>query len=198
MITIFGDKGSGNCLKVVFVCSHLGIDYRWVPVDTMRSESRTPEFLARSSAGQVPVVELEDGRHLAQSNAIMFYLAEGSALIPGDAYQRAKMLEWMFWEQYSHEPYVAVCRYQMVYLGWGADQLEPERVTRGNAALDRLEAELIHAQWLAGACVTLADVAVVAYTRWAHEGGFDLRSRPAVQAWVARTESALNVTSVTV
>jgi len=198
MLTVYGDQRSGNCLKVAFVCHHLGLPYRWVPVDIMRGESRVPEFLARSSAGQVPVVELDDGRCLAQSNAIIWHLAEGSTLVPADAWARAKMLEWMFWEQYSHEPYVAVCRFQRVFLGWTDEQLEPERVRRGNAALDRMETELAGREWLVGGAVSLADITLVAYTRWAHEGGFDLRSRPAVRAWVAGTESALDVGSMSI
>ena len=109
-LQIYGDRVSGNCLKVKWTADRLGIPYRWIQTDVRKAETRTPEFLALNPAGQVPMVVLEDGRPLAQSNAIILHLAEGSDLIPGDAYARARMLEWMFWEQYSHEPYIAVVR----------------------------------------------------------------------------------------
>ena len=113
-MTIFGDSISGNCLKVKWVCDRLALPYTWVGVDTLKRETRTTQFLKLNSAGQVPAVEFDDGRTLAQSNAIIRYLARGSDLIPADAFAAAKMDEWLFWEQYSHEPYVAVCRFQMV------------------------------------------------------------------------------------
>src|SRR5215218_4545069 len=126
MLTIYGDSISGNCLKVKWTADHLGLAYDWIETDVLKGGSRTPEFLAMNPAGQVPAVILDDGRALAQSNAIILHLAEGSALIPSDAYQRAKMLEWMFWEQYSHEPYIAVARFQMAYLGKAASELDPK------------------------------------------------------------------------
>jgi glutathione S-transferase len=138
-------------------------------------------------------VVLDDGRPLAQSNAIILHLAEGSALIPKDAYARAKMLEWMFWEQYSHEPYIAVARFQVRYLGKAVADLEPRIVERGAAALQRMEDGLAETPFLVGQAVTLADVALVAYTREAHDGGFDLAGYPRVKAWVGRVEQALNV-----
>ena len=113
---IYGDTNSGNCLKVKWVCDKLALPYRWIDVNTMKQETRTAEFLKLNSAGQVPTIVLDDGRTLAQSNAIIRYLARGSDLIPQDAFAQAKMDEWLFWEQYSHEPYIAVCRFQMVYL----------------------------------------------------------------------------------
>ena len=181
---IYGDSKSGNCLKVKWTADLLGVPTTWVETDIMVGESRTPEFLAMNPAGQVPVVVLEDGRPLAQSNAIILHLAEGSALIPADAYDRARMLEWMFWEQYSHEPYVAVARFQVKYLGKPVAELEPRLVERGKAALQRLEDGLAASAFLAGERVSLADIALVAYTRKADEGGFDLADYPRVQAWV--------------
>jgi glutathione S-transferase len=145
-------------------------------------------------AGQVPAVILDDGRPLAQSNAIILHFAEGSVLIPADPYERARMLEWLFWEQYSHEPYVAVARFQIHYLGKPASELEPRLVERGHGALQRLEDALVGGGFLVGKTVSLADVALVAYTRVAHEGGFDLARYPAVKAWVARVEAALAIT----
>ena len=190
---IYGDSISGNCLKVKWVADLLGLTYDWIETDIMVGESRTSDFLAMNPAGQVPALILDDGRPLAQSNAIILHLAEGSALIPVDAYDRAKMLEWMFWEQYSHEPYVAVARFQVKYQGKPAAELEPRLVERGNGALQRMEDGLGETGFLVGDTPSLADVALVAYTRTAHEGGFDLAGYPKVTAWVARVERALNI-----
>jgi glutathione S-transferase len=144
-------------------------------------------------AGQVPAVLLDDGRMLAQSNAIITWMAEGSALIPTDAYDRAKMNEWLFWEQYSHEPYVAVARFQVHYLGKPVAELEPKIVERGKAALARLDDATATGPFLLGAALSLADIALVAYTRVADEGGFDLGDYPNVQRWVGCVEGALNI-----
>jgi glutathione S-transferase len=190
---IFGDTNSGNCLKVKWVCDRLRLPYRWIDIDTMKGESRTPEFLKLNSAGQVPTVELDDGRTLAQSNAIIRYLARGSDLIPSDAYAAAKMDEWLFWEQYSHEPYIAVCRFQMVYLKKPAAELDPEKVKRGYAALMRMEQHLSKMRFLAGEAISLADVALLAYTRVAHEGGFDLADYGAVRRWIGEAEQGLGL-----
>ena len=190
---IYGDSISGNCLKVKWVADVLGVPYAWIEVDILKGESRTPRFLAMNPAGQVPVVVLDDGRVLSQSNAIILHLAEGSALIPRDAYERARMFEWMFWEQYSHEPYVAVARFQVRYMGKPVSELETRLVERGNAALQRLEDGLSGSAYLVGAAPSLADIALVAYTRLAPEGGFDLGRYPNVQAWVKRVEAALKI-----
>jgi glutathione S-transferase len=190
---IHGDLASGNCLKVKFVCDYLGLAYDWVAVDILKGESRTETFLALNPLGQVPVLELDDGRTLAQSNAILLYLGEGTALLPADPYARAKVAEWLFWEQYSHEPYIAVCRFHMHYKGEPKETREPWRVDRGEAALDAMDQALTDRAFLVGDGLTLADVALLAYTRVAHEGGFDIASRPAVQAWIARCEAALGL-----
>jgi glutathione S-transferase len=190
---IYGDINSGNCLKVKWLCDHLALPYIWVDIDTLKGETRTPEFLKRNSAGQVPVVEFDDGRTLAQSNAIIRYLARGSDLIPADAFAAAKMDEWLFWEQYNHEPYIAVCRFQMVYLGKSASDLDPDKVKRGYTALARMEHHLAMTRCLAGEAVSLADVALLAYTRLAHQGGFHLEGYAAVQRWIGETEKALGL-----
>jgi glutathione S-transferase len=190
---IYGDSISGNCLKVKWVADSLGLSYEWIETDILAGESRTPAYLAMNPAGQVPAAVLVDGRPLAQSNAIILHLAEGSALIPKDAYARARMLEWMFWEQYSHEPYIAVARFQVRYLGKAVADLEPRIVERGKAALQRMEDGLAETPFLAGEAVTLADVALVAYTREAQDGGFELAGYPRVKAWVGRVEQALNI-----
>jgi glutathione S-transferase len=193
LIRIYGDSNSGNCLKVKWVCDKLALSYAWIDVDTLKGETRTSEFLSLNSAGQVPTVEFDDGRTLAQSNAIIRYLARGSDLIPPDAFVAAKMDEWLFWEQYSHEPYIAVCRFQMVYLGKLVSDLDPDKVKCGYAALTRMEQQLAVTPFLAGEAVSLADVALLAYTRVAHEGGFQLDKYAALQRWIAATEEYLGL-----
>jgi glutathione S-transferase len=193
MLTIYGDRISGNCLKVKWTAERLRIPYTWIDVDVTSGETRTPAFLAMNPAGQVPTALLDDGRALAQSNAIVLYLAERSGLIPSEAYERAKLLEWLFWEQYSHEPYVAVARFQVKYLGKRVDELEPRVVERGKAALARMNAALDGRDFLVGPALTLADIALVAYTRMAPDGGFALCDYPAVEAWVRRVEAELPI-----
>lgn len=193
-IVFYGDVRSGNCLKGLWVVQQRGLKHRWVDVDIFKGESRTPQFLAMNPAGQVPVAILPDGRALAQSNAIMLYFAEGTDLVPADAYQRAKMNEWLFWEQYNHEPSIAVRRAHLQFLGKAEADLDPALLTKGNACLARMELQLKQSPYLVGDALTLADLALVAYTRWAHEGGYDLNKFPAVKAWVARVERDLNLT----
>ncbi|MBA2398539.1 MAG: glutathione S-transferase family protein [Bradyrhizobium sp.] len=190
---IYGDTNSGNCLKVKWVCDKLALPYAWIPVDTLRSETRTTEFLKLNYAGQVPAVEFDDGRTLAQSNAIIRYLSRGSDLIPQDPFASAKMDEWLFWEQYSHEPYIAVCRFQMFYLKKSASDLDTDKVKRGYAALARMEHQLAVTPFLVGAAVSLADVSLLAYTRLAHEGGFHLDGYAAVRRWIGETEKSLGL-----
>ena len=190
---IYGDASSGNCLKVKYLCDHLGLPYEWVPVDIMKGGSRTPEFLALHPMGQVPALELPDGRSLGQSNAILQYLADGTSLLPSDSFDRAKAAEWLFWEQYSHEPYIAVCRFQMVYRGIPKDSREGWRVERGERALDAMERTLAEREFFAGENITIADIALLAYTRLAGEGGFDLASRPKVRMWIGRCEEILGL-----
>ena len=190
---IYGDTNSGNCLKVKWVCDALALPYDWIEVDTLKGETRTAQFLGLNSAGQVPTVVFDDGRALAQSNAIIRYLARGSRLVPADAFAAAKMDEWLFWEQYSHEPYIAVCRFQMVYLGKPVSGLDPEKVRRGYAALARMDHELAATRFLAGDAISLADVALLAYTRLAHEGGFQLDQYGSVRRWIGEAEASLNL-----
>jgi glutathione S-transferase len=190
---IYGDSISGNCLKVKWTADHLRLSYDWIETEVLKAQSRTAEFLALNPAGQVPAVVLDDGRPLAQSNAIILHLAEGSDLIPADAYDRARMFEWLFWEQYSHEPYVAVARFQVRFLGKPVGELEPRLVERGKAALQRLDDALAGQAFVVGARLSLADVALVAYTREAGDGGFALADYPNVQAWISRVEQALNI-----
>jgi glutathione S-transferase len=193
---IYGNSGSGNCLKVKWVCDQLALPYRWIEIDTMKRETRTAEFLKLNPAGQVPTVEFDDGRTLAQSNAIIRYLARDSGLVPADAFAAAKMDEWLFWEQYSHEPYIAVCRAQVVNLGKSASDLDPDKVKRGYAALARMQQQLAATRYLVGDTFSLADVALLAYTRVAHEGGFRLDRYPAIRRWIGEADRALNLASV--
>jgi glutathione S-transferase len=190
---IYGDTSSGNCLKVKWVCDRLALPYDWIDIDTRKRETRTSEFLKLNSAGQVPTVELDDGRTLAESNAIIRYLARSSELIPADAYAAAKMDEWLFWEQYSHEPYVAVCRFQMFYLGKPASDLDPDKVKRGYAALARMEHQLAATRFLIGGAISLADVSLLAYTRLAHEGGFHLDGYASIRRWIGEAEAYLGL-----
>ena len=189
----FGDSISGNCLKVKWTADHLGLPYEWVETRVLSGGTRTPDFLAMNPAGQVPLALLDDGRPLAQSNAIILHLARGSALIPIDPYLPARMFEWMFWEQYSHEPYVAVARFQVRYRGRNPATLEPELVGRAEAALDRLEAALSGSPWLVGDAFSLADMTLLPYTRFAPEAGLDLSRWQSLTAWIRRSEGVLGL-----
>jgi glutathione S-transferase len=192
-VRIYGDRLSGNCLKVKWTADHLGIDYEWHDVDVVKGETRTEDFLAINPAGQVPCLEREDGRILAQSNAIIHHLARGSDLIPQDAFDHAKMLEWMFWEQYSHEPYVAVRRFRKAFQNLSDEEIEPDLMAKGRRALGVMEMRLLSRDFIVGERLTLADIALVAYTRVADEGGFDLDEFLGVRAWVARVEQELGL-----
>lgn len=190
---VYGDIISGNCLKVKYVADYLGLDYEWVPVDVVGGGARELMMLSKNPAGQVPFIELDDGRTLSQSNAIMCYLAEGSALIPRDAFMRAKMDQWLFWEQYSHETAIAVARFRVVYLGQAISELDTALVTKGNAALDLMEEHLTENTWFVGESITLADVALYAYTQFAEQPGFALECRPNITQWLSATKSELGI-----
>ncbi len=190
---IYGDLVSGNCLKAKYTADYLGIPYSWEAVDIMKGESRTADYLAINPAGQVPALVLDDGRVLAQSNAIIQYLAEGSSLLPSDRYQRGQVNEMLFWEQYSHEPYIAVCRFVMKYLGKPVDEREDWRVERGEAALDYMDGLLANRRWLAADQFTVADISLLAYTRLAPEGGFELAARGNLVGWISRCEAELGL-----
>ena len=190
---IYGDSNSGNCLKVKWVSDRLRLPYSWIEIDTMKGGSRTGEFLKLNPFGQVPTILLDDGRTLAQSNAIIRYLARDSDLVPTDSYGAAQMDAWMFWEQNSHELSVAVCRFQMVYLGKPASARDPNLVKRADAALDLLERTLADKRFLLGEDFSLADIALLAYTRTAHEGGFDLAPRASLRRWIGEAEKQLGL-----
>ena len=199
-LTLYGDSISGNCLKTKWTADYLDIDYDWVEVSVVEGGTRSDAFMTMNPSGQVPVMRLPDSRILPQSNAIMLYLAEthrGQDLIPLDPFERARMMSWLFWEQYSHEPYIAVRRFRKKFMNMTDDELDPQLLARGRRALGVMEMHLTFADYFVGQSVTLADIGFVAYTRVAHEGGFDLNKFPAVQAWVARVEGDLAISTAT-
>ena len=191
MLTVYGMKSSGNCYKVQLLLERLGRPYRWNEVNILAGESRTPEYLAMNANGRVPLLRDEEGRYLAESNAILCYLADGSPLLPEDRWQRAQVLQWLFFEQYSHEPYIAVARFIRTMLPADTPRRAelPRLVERGNQALAVMERHLSRAVYFAGDAYTIADIALFAYTHAAADGGFDLSAYPAVGAWLDRVRA---------
>lgn len=194
---LYGSSSSGNCLKTRWVSELMGLPFEWIEIDTFSGATREQDFLDINPAGQVPAVILNDGRVLAQSNAIMLHLAENSHLVPGDRYDRAKMYEWLFWEQYNHEPAIAVRIARRHFLGIPEEQLDPALLTRGYAAIARMEQQLTKTQYLVGSVLTLADIALYAYTRNAHLGGFEVSPYRAVRAWISRVANELQAGGAT-
>ncbi len=191
MITIYGMRASGNCYKLQLLLDQLGREYRWVDVDSAHGETRTPGFLAKNPNGKVPLLELDDGRRLAESDAILCYLAEGTAFWPEDRWLRAQTLQWLFFEQYSHEPCIAVARF---IRGWlPADhqrQAEmPALLHKGTQVLGVMEQYLAGREWFVGERYGIADIALYAYTHCAGDGGFELSEFPNVCAWLGRVQS---------
>lgn len=191
MITVYGYSVSGNCHKLRLLLEQLGHEYRWVEVDSSQGQTRTPEYLAKNPNGRVPMLELEDGRILVESNAILYYLAEGTAYLPAQAWQRAQALSWMFFEQYSHEPYIAVARFIRGWMPLDSPRRAdlPRLRERGVQALAVMEKFLGSARWFTGAEYGIADIALFAYTDVAHHGGFDLAPFPALRDWLARVRA---------
>lgn len=188
MNTIHGYSPSGNCYKLRLLLEQLRLPYRWVETDSSRGATRTPEYLALNPNGKVPMLVREDGGVLVESNAILHYLAEGTAFLPGDAWTRAQALSWMFFEQYSHEPCIAVARF---IRGWtpldSPRRAElPRLLERGHQALAVMEQHLSRHAWFTGPDYGIADIALFAYTSVAGEGGFDLAAYPALRAWLSR------------
>ncbi len=196
-MTLFGDSISGNCLKVKYVADHLGLPYEWVETSVLNGETQAPEFLAMNPAGQVPVVRFADNRVLAQSNAIMLHLARGTSLIPSDPWDRAQMFQWLFWEQYSHEPAIAVLRFQKFYLKKADSEIDPALPARCGKVLALMNDHLAGRSFFVGGSLSLADIALAAYTRFAHQAGLDLTDYPHIRAWIGRVERGLNLDPVT-
>lgn len=188
---IYGDKRSGNCYKLELLTSILELQHEWIDVDILKGETRSAWFLEKSPNGKIPILELDDGRVLSESNAIMHYLAASSSLIPTSQYSFASLLQWQFFEQYSHEPYIAVARYINIYLGMPeARRAEFEsKQAGGYRALAVMEAQLKDTPFLLGDTLSLADISLFAYTHVAHEGGFDLSAYPAIRNWISLIQS---------
>jgi glutathione S-transferase len=181
---------SGNCYKVRLAARQLGVQLKLKDYGLHDRQTRTPEFLAMNPNGRVPVLELDDGRFLAESGAILWYLAEGTPLVPDERWARARMLQWMFFEQYSHEPYIAVARFWMAFAPKPEfaqkKHLVPEWHAKGYAALGVMDTHLARNDWFAGGHYSIADIALYAYTHCAADGGFDLMPYPAVRSWLDR------------
>ncbi|HEY7608319.1 MAG TPA: glutathione S-transferase family protein [Alphaproteobacteria bacterium] len=199
MLRLYDDPISGNGYKVRLTLTQLGIPFEYVAVDIMKRETRTPAFLAKNPNGRIPTLRLEDGTYLAESCAIIWYLAEGTKLAPADRLARAQTLQWMFFEQYSHEPYVAVARFWQHLPKMSEEQARqlPDRIKRGYAALDVMEKHLAPRRFFVAERYGLADIALYAYTHVAHEGGFDLTPCPAIRAWMARVAAQPGYIAIT-
>ncbi|ANB19215.1 glutathione S-transferase family protein [Dokdonella koreensis] len=191
MTTVYGMARSGNCYKVQLLLEQLGRPYRWVEIDSAGGQTRTPAFLAKNPNGKVPLLECDDGRLLAESNAILCWLADGTHYLAADPWQRAQTLQWLFFEQYSHEPYVAVARF---IRGWLPEDHPrraelPRLLEQGYRALDVMERHLDGRAFFVEAGYGVADIALFAYTHAAADGGFDLAGYPAITGWLARVRA---------
>jgi len=191
MLTLFDYLDSGNGYKARLLMSHLGLSYRYIEVDILMGQTRTRDFLARNPNGRIPTLQLPDGEHLWESDAILWYLAEGTDFLPDGRLLRAKVLQWMFFEQYSHEPNVATPRFIMRHLP--ADDPRraelPQRQARGREALSVMEGHLATHPWFVAGRYTIADIALYAYTHVAEDGGIALEPYPALRAWLARVRA---------
>lgn len=191
MMKLYGMTGSGNCWKPAALLRMLGLDFEWIEVDVVGGQTRTPAFLALNPNGKVPLLEIAPGQYLAESNAMLCYLAEGTPYLPPQRYARARVLEWLFFEQYSHEPYIATVRFWIRYLGkrdaWREKIAEARE--RGEHALGVMETQLGTTPFLAGRHCTVADLALFAYTHVADEGEYALSRYPAITAWLARVST---------
>ena len=188
---LYGDTQSGNCYKIKLLAALLNLNIDWVAVDILEGETQSDAFLTRNPNGKIPLLELNDGRCLSESNAILNYLAQGSALIPNDPFTHAKVQQWQFFEQYSHEPYIAVARFIAKYLGLpDARRAEYEsKQEGGHKALRVMEQQLAETPFLTGNTLTTADISLFGYTHVAYEGGFDLKLYPSIQNWIERVQS---------
>lgn len=191
MITIYGMRASGNCYKLQLLLDQLGREYRWVEVDSAHGATRTPEYLAKNPNGKVPLLELADGRRLAESDAILCYLADGTSLLSDDAWLRAQTLQWLFFEQYSHEPCIAVARFIRNWLPHDHPrQAEvPALLQKGAQVLAVMEQHLAGHDWFVGGSYGIADIALFAYTHCAGDGGFELQALPNIRRWIARVQA---------
>jgi len=188
MYVVYGNSDSGNCYKVKLALVQLPIPHRWIEIDSVAGATRTPTFLARNPNGKVPLLELDDGGYLPESNAILWYLAEDTVLAPAGRLGRARTLQWMFFEQYSHEPYVAVARSIMRYLSPDSPRRAelPRLHERGHQALAVMERHLAREPYFVDGVYSIADISLFAYTHCAEDGGISLAPYPAIRAWLKR------------
>lgn len=193
-MNVYGDTQSGNCFKVQLVCSLLNIEHEWIDLDILAGDTRTGEFLHKNPNGKIPLLELRPGEFLSESNAIINYLANGTDLYPNERLAQARVQQWQFFEQYSHEPYIAVARFINKYLGLPAERAEEyaSKQAGGHKALAVMETQLDKTAYIAGDGFTTADISLYAYTHVAHEGGFELDGYPAIRAWLDRVASRPN------
>ncbi len=191
MYRLYEFSPSGNAYKVRLLLTQLEIPFERVEIDILKGETRTKEFLNKNSNGRIPVLEIEPGLFLAESNAILFYLSEGTQYLPTERLERAQVLQWLFFEQYSHEPNIATSRFWISLLNRASEYQEELMKKRelGYAALEVMEKYLMSRSFFVGECYTIADIALFAYTHVAHEGGFDLTPFPAVRAWLERVKA---------
>lgn len=195
MHTLYSMQSSGNCYKLRLALHQTGTPFVLADMDVLKGETRTPEFLAKNPCGKVPLLELPDGRFLAESNAGLFYLAKGTPLLPDNPFEQAKVLQWMFFEQYSHEPYIAVARFWWSLAPGGQEKKANEFKNwhkKGYEALDIMEQRLQKHDFLAAGRYTIADIALYAYTHVAAQGGFDLAPYQAIRKWLSRVNSQKN------
>lgn len=188
MLKIYGDTQSGNCYKIKLLCSLLRIEHEWIHVNILAGDTKQKEFLSKNPNGKIPLLALADGRYLTESNAIVNYLASNSKFLPTDSFDLAKVQQWQFFEQYSHEPFIAVARFISKYLGL-PDERKAEYESKhlgGYKALAVMEEQLSKTPYLVGQDITTSDITLYAYTHVANEGGFDLKDYPAVLAWLDR------------
>lgn len=188
---IYADIQSGNCYKIKLLTSLLDIEHEWIEIDIMANETLTASFLRKNPNGKIPLLELDDGRLLSESNAILNYLASGTTLVGDNDFDYAKVQQWQFFEQYSHEPFIAVARFIAKYLGLPADRkadYEAKQVG-GHKALKVMEVQLLKTPYLVGDYLTTADLSLYGYTHVAHEGGFNLADYPAIKQWIDRIQS---------
>ena len=191
MYTLYGDSQSGNCYKIQLLMSHLDIEFEWRHINILGNGTHTSEFLAMNPNGKIPVLELPAGTHLCESNAILNYLADGSEYLPNDRLLKAQVLQWQFFEQYSHEPYLATSRFIVKYLGRPKkhEQLLLSKKAGCHKALQVMEKRLEEHDWLVGNQLTIADISLYGYTHVAHEGGIGLSDYPCIMAWIKRARS---------
>ncbi len=191
MYRIYGDMLSGNCYKIKLLMQFLNIKHEWIHIDILAGDTHSEEFLRKNSNAKIPVLQIGDSEYLTESNAILNYLAEGSEYLPSSGIKRAEVLQWQFFEQYSHEPYIAVARYINKYLGLPEDKVELHQSKQqgGYKALSVMEKQLSQTAFFIGNSPTIADISLYAYTHVAHEGGFELDQYPKIKHWLQSIET---------